>query len=156
MAAASLDFSIQKNLVNEKLRDMSQLAEKVRWIEQIKFKKEQGHKVAYIEISNFTSDSYFNQDIDIEYEGEVNIVELKLGSHYVCQMLKPEDNRNNFLNAKYNFDVSKAYKEELVQILMFDVVPEDVLSVWVLAMDVVLEIDELKSVESNDSLDRQY
>lgn len=66
--------------------------------------------MAYIEISNFTSDSYFNQDIDIEYEGEVNIVELKLGSHYVCQMLKPEDNRNNFLNAKYNFDVSKAYK----------------------------------------------
>lgn len=43
-----------------------------------------------------------------------------------------------------------------MQILMFDVVPEDVLSVWVLAMDVVLEIDELKSVESNDSLDRQY
>lgn len=44
MAAASLDFSIQKNLVNEKLRDMSQLAEKVRWIEQIKFKKERNHK----------------------------------------------------------------------------------------------------------------
>lgn len=52
--------------------------------------------------------------------------------------------------------VAQANQEELVQILMFDVVPEDVLSVWVLAMDVVLEIDELKSVESNDSLDRQY
>nr|KYP41306.1 hypothetical protein KK1_037326 [Cajanus cajan] len=40
IAATGLDFSIRKKLVNEQLRDMAQLAEKIRRIEQIKLGKE--------------------------------------------------------------------------------------------------------------------
>ena len=39
MAAAGLDFSIQKKLVNQQFRDITQLAKRVKRIEKIKYKK---------------------------------------------------------------------------------------------------------------------
>lgn len=39
MVAVRLEFSICKKLVNKKIRDMTQLVEKVRRIEQIKYEK---------------------------------------------------------------------------------------------------------------------
>ena len=37
MAFAGLDFSIRKKMVNQQVRDMTQLVERVRRIEQIKY-----------------------------------------------------------------------------------------------------------------------
>ena len=39
ITTASLDFSIQKKLVNQQVRDMAQLAKRVRRIEKIKYEK---------------------------------------------------------------------------------------------------------------------
>lgn len=44
MVAVRLEFSICKKLVNKKIRDMTQLVEKVRRIEQIKYEKERNRK----------------------------------------------------------------------------------------------------------------
>ena len=40
MAFAGLDFSIRKKMVNQQVRDMTQLVERVRRIEQIKYETE--------------------------------------------------------------------------------------------------------------------
>lgn len=64
MMVVGFDFSICKKLVNEQLGDMSQLADKVRRIKQLKFKKEHNRKfdkfvrrngIVYIKTSNFTN-----------------------------------------------------------------------------------------------------
>lgn len=44
MVVACLKFSIQKKLVNQKFRDMAQLANIVWWIEQLKFENEQNKR----------------------------------------------------------------------------------------------------------------
>lgn len=119
MEAADLNFFIHEKIVNEHLSDMSQLAEKVRQIEQIKFEKERNCKfdkfitrdrVVCIKTYNFTNYSKSNQDFNIEYQGKLNIAKLKLGPSHTCQMLKPEESQNKFSNAKYSFDVSKESK----------------------------------------------
>lgn len=90
---------------------MSQLVDKVRKnkankIQEVCYKR-QG---CFIETSNFTNDSESNQDFDIEYVREHNIVELKPGPPYIGQMLKHEENKSKFSNAKYTFHVSMVDK----------------------------------------------
>ena len=49
MTIVGLDFSIWKKLVNEQVRDMAQLADRVRRIEQIKYEKEKNNKIDKVE-----------------------------------------------------------------------------------------------------------
>uniref|UniRef100_A0A151UFP1 Retrotransposable element Tf2 n=2 Tax=Cajanus cajan TaxID=3821 RepID=A0A151UFP1_CAJCA len=116
IAATGLDFLIRKKLVNEQLRDMAQLAEKVRRIEQIKLEKERlrkfdrfvrKEKVAYSENAEMSEDT--NYDI-LSEDFEVNLAELRPGPTYQCQMLKPGDNIEGSSTRRYSFDVTKADK----------------------------------------------
>nr|KYP70906.1 hypothetical protein KK1_010146 [Cajanus cajan] len=116
IAATGLDFSIRKKLVNEQLRDMAQLAEKVRRIEQIKLEKEKlmkfdkfvrKEKIAYLESSELNEDS--NYEV-VSEDFEINLAELRPGPTYQCQMLKPGGNIEGNSTKKYSFDVSKAEK----------------------------------------------
>ena len=49
MTTAGLDFSFCKKLVNQQVRDMTQLADRVRRIEQIKYEKEKNNKIDKVE-----------------------------------------------------------------------------------------------------------
>nr|KYP38879.1 Pro-Pol polyprotein [Cajanus cajan] len=132
IAATGLDFSIRKKLVNEQLRDMAQLAEKVRRIEQIKLEKERlgkfdkfvrKEKVAYLENFEFSDDP--NYEISSE-DFEINLAELRPGPTYQCQMLKPGDSVEGNSTKRYSFDVCKA--EKIFDILLKDkqiVLPEN-------------------------------
>ncbi|XP_006598506.1 uncharacterized protein [Glycine max] len=87
MAAGGLDYSIRKKLDTQYLRDMAQLADRVRQLERLKAEKARNskfhkkEKVAYVE----TNDS--DQEFDIIYEdiedNEVDLAELKPGPPYV-------------------------------------------------------------------------
>ena len=96
MAAGGLDYSIRKKLDTQYLRDMAQLADRVRQVERLRAEKARPHKyrrekVAYID----TNES--DQELDIAYEdikdGEVNVVELKPEPPYTCKMLRPSDGK---------------------------------------------------------------
>nr|KYP53627.1 Retrovirus-related Pol polyprotein from transposon opus [Cajanus cajan] len=124
IAAIGLNFSIRKKLVNEQLRDMAQLAEKVRRIEQIKLEKERlrkfdrrvrKEKVAHLENAEIGEDA--NCEISSE-DFEVNIAELRPGPTYQCQMLKLRDNMEGSSTKKYSFDVTKTDK-------IFDILLKD-------------------------------
>uniref|UniRef100_A0A151UIQ1 RNase H type-1 domain-containing protein n=1 Tax=Cajanus cajan TaxID=3821 RepID=A0A151UIQ1_CAJCA len=126
IAATGLDLSIRKKLVNEQLRDMAQLAEKVRRIEQIKLEKERlrkfdrfvrKEKVAYLENTNTKIGDDINHEGSSE-DFEVNIAELRPGPTYQCQMLKPGDNMEGSSTKRYSFDVTKA--DKIFDILLND------------------------------------
>jgi len=94
MAAGGLDYSIRKKLDTQYLRDMAQLADRVRQVERLKAENARTHKfkrekVAYVD----TNES--NREFDIFYEdvedGEINFVELKPGPPYTCKVLRPSD-----------------------------------------------------------------
>ncbi|MCI28023.1 hypothetical protein A2U01_0049223, partial [Trifolium medium] len=83
MAAGGLDYSIMKNLNTQYLRDMAQLADKVRQVKRLKAEKARSSKfhkkdkVAYVE--TYESDGEFDDDFDCVENNEVNIAELKPG-----------------------------------------------------------------------------
>ena len=76
MVVVGLDFSIQKKLVNQLVRDMAQLVERVKRIEQIKYKKERHkrfdknrrEKIAYLKPYKDNDNSINYQDIDVNKE----------------------------------------------------------------------------------------
>jgi len=97
MIAGDLDYSIIKKLYTQYLRDMAQLADRVRQVKRLKAEKARTHKfrrekVAYVD----TNES--DQDFDIAYEdvedGEINFVELKPGPPCTCKVLRPSDGKN--------------------------------------------------------------
>jgi len=127
MAAGGLDYSIRKKLDTQYLRDMAQLADRVRQVERLKAEKERAskygkkEKVAYVD----TNDS--DQDFDIDWnhveESEVNIAELKPGPPFVCKFLKPSNGKNHeepkndrFVSKTYTFDVTKC--DEIFDLLV--------------------------------------
>jgi hypothetical protein len=99
MAAGGLDYSIRKKLDIEYLRDMNQLANRVRQVERLKVEKARTSKyykkvrVAYVE----TNDN--EQKFDMAYEdvkdNEVNVAKLKYGPPYTCKMLRPSDGKKS-------------------------------------------------------------
>jgi len=118
MAAGGLDYSIRKKLDTQHLRDMAQLADRVRHVERLKAEKartqkyHKREKVAYIE-----SDES-NQEFDITFgdveSKELDIAKLRPGSPYTRKSLRPSDG-NNYVEASneryvpktYTFDVTK-------------------------------------------------
>ncbi|WJX39866.1 hypothetical protein P8452_27373 [Trifolium repens] len=138
MAAGGLDYSIRKKLDTQHLRDMAQLADRVRQVERLKAEKARNskyhkkEKVAYVE----TQDS--DQEYEISYEdveqGEIDLAELKPGPPYTCKLLKPSNGKNpvepkndRFVSKTYTFDITKC--DEIFDLLVTDgqiVVPKGV------------------------------
>ena len=129
MAAGGLDYSIRKKLDTQYLRDMAQLADRVRQLERLKAEKARNskfhkkEKVAYVE----TNDS--DQEFDIIYEdiedNEVDLAELKPGPPYVCKLLRPSNGKNpvepkndKFVSKTYTFDITKC--DEIFDLLVTD------------------------------------
>src|SRR4051812_34262749 len=126
MAAGGLDYSLRKKLDTQHLRDMAQLADRVRQVERLKAEKarvskyHKKEKIAYVTTNKFDSNS------DSEYEvGEVNVAELKPGPPYICKLLKPSkdknpiESKNQKISSKtYSFDITKC--DEIFDLLVAD------------------------------------
>ncbi|KAK2422828.1 hypothetical protein QL285_033329 [Trifolium repens] len=127
MAAGGLDYSIRKKLDTQHLRDMAQLADRVRQVERLRAEKarnskyHKNEKVAYVE----THDS--DQEYDISYEnveqGEIDLAELKPGPPYTCKLLKPSNGKNpvepkndKYVSKTYTFDITKC--DEIFDLLV--------------------------------------
>jgi len=129
MAAGGLDYSIRKKLDSQHLRDMAQLADKVRHVERLKAEKARTQKHFRKEKVSFVSSEESNQEFDIAFGDvgikEVDIAELKLGPPYTCKSLRPSDGNNpvetsneRYVPKTYTFDVSKC--DEIYDLLVAD------------------------------------
>ena len=129
MAAGGLDYSVRKKLHTQYLRDMAQLADRVRQVERLKAEKARtnrfpkNEKIAYVDGGD--SDSEFNWGSDIIEDNEINLAELNDGLHYACKSLRlsngknPEEPKNDKYPPKtYTFDVSKC--DEIFELLVAD------------------------------------
>src|ERR1044072_8862457 len=98
MAAGGLEYSIRKKINTQYLRDMAQLADRIRQVERLKvekfrFKKSlKKDKVAYVETRDFELE--FDEGCESVEESEVNLAELKSGPPYVCKVLRPSYGKN--------------------------------------------------------------
>ncbi|KAK2450508.1 hypothetical protein QL285_009621 [Trifolium repens] len=129
MAAGGLDYSIRKKLDTQHLRDIAQLADRVRQVERLRAEKVRNskfhkkEKVAYIE--TYESENEFDDGQDYMENSEVNIAELKPGPPYTCKMLKPSNGNNpvepkndRFVSKTYTFDITKC--DEIFDLLVTD------------------------------------
>ncbi|WJX94328.1 hypothetical protein P8452_75757 [Trifolium repens] len=137
MAAGGLDYSIRKKLDTQYLRDMSQLADRVRQIERLKAEKARNSRFQKKKEVNFVEsfdDDYEDSDECLEYdESEVNVAELKPRPPYMCKLLRPSNGKNpiepkndKFITKTYTFDITKC--DEIFDLLVTDgqiVVPKD-------------------------------
>ena len=128
MAAGVLDDSIRKKLDTQYLRDMAQLADRVRQVERLKVEKDGTHKfkrekVAYVD----TNEN--DQELDIAYEDveddRINFAKLKPGTPCTCKVLRPSDGKNHvdtqndrYTPKTYSFDVTKC--DEIFYLLVAD------------------------------------
>jgi len=98
MATGGLDYSVQKKLDTQYIRDMAQLADRVRQVERLKAEKARTvrhvkkEKIAYID--TYDSDPEFDWGSDVVEENEINLAELKDGPPYVCKLLRPSNGKN--------------------------------------------------------------
>jgi len=97
MDVGGLDYSIRKKLDTQYLRDMAQLADRVRQVERLKAEKARTHKykrekVSYIEANESDQELYIDFE-DVE-DSVVNVDELKLGPPCTCKWLRPSDGKN--------------------------------------------------------------
>src|SRR4051812_2388097 len=126
MAAGGLDYSIRKKLDTQHLRDMAQLADRVRQVEMLKAEKARASKYHKKEKIAYVTTSEFDSNRDDEYEeGEVNVAELKPGPPYICKLLKPSKDKNlveskneKFSSKTYSFDITKC--DEIFDLLVSD------------------------------------
>jgi len=97
MAAGGLDYSVRNKLDTQYLRDMAQLADRVRQVERLKAEKARTdrfpkkEKVAYVEAGD--SDPEFDWGADTIEDSEVNLAELKDGPPYSCKLLRPSNGK---------------------------------------------------------------
>ena len=130
MAAGGLDYSVRKKLDTQYLRDMAQLADRVRQVERLKAEKTRTHnkfpkkeKIAYIETGD--SEPEFDWGLDIVEDNDINLAELKDGPPYACKMLRPSNGKNpedpksdKYPSKTYTFDITKS--EEIFDLLVND------------------------------------
>ena len=136
MVANGLDFNIRKKLVNQQFLDLTQLAEKVRQIEQLKAKKERiertklrkvfrKEQVNFVEMeSEEDEDDFESNEINL---AEIRAAELQAGPPYVCASLRPMKGKEktNTGNKSYSFDITKV--DQIFDVLLQDkqiVLPE--------------------------------
>ncbi|KEH15141.1 hypothetical protein MTR_2063s0010, partial [Medicago truncatula] len=101
MAAGGLDYSIRNKLDTQYLRDMAQLADRVRRVERLKAEKARTHKFRREKVT-YVDTNESKQEFDIAYkdfvDGEINFAELKPGPPYTCKVLRPSDGKNPVKN----------------------------------------------------------
>jgi len=127
MAAGGLDYSIRKKLDTQYLRDMAQLANRVRQVERLKAEKartskfSKKEKVAYVDTDDI--DSGFDLNFDDAGNSEVNLAELKHGPPFTCKVLRSSNGKNpeeptneKYLSKTYSFDVTKS--DEIFDLLV--------------------------------------
>ena len=120
MTAGGLDYSIRKKLDTQHLRDMAQLAERVRHVERLKAEKARTQKDYKREKVSYITSNESNQEFDIAFGDveieEVDIAELKLGPPYTRKSLRPYDGNNpvetsneieRYVPKTYTFDITK-------------------------------------------------
>src|SRR3954464_1024426 len=119
MAAGGLDYSIRKKLDTQYLRDMAQLADRVRQVERLKAEKAKVNKsykkerISYVKVED-TDRENFDDPYGIE-EVEIYLDELKEAPPYACKLLTPANGKNPVENDKndrfpkktYTFDITK-------------------------------------------------
>lgn len=129
IAAGGLDYFVRKKLDTQYLRDMAQLADRVRQVEMLKAEKARKNrfpkreKVAYVDTGD--SDPKFYWGSDTVEDNEINLAELKDGPPYACKLLRPSNGKNpeepkndKYPPKTYTFDVSKC--EEIFYLLVTD------------------------------------
>ncbi|XP_050876851.1 uncharacterized protein LOC127080576 [Lathyrus oleraceus] len=89
MAAGGIDYSIRKKLDTQYLRDMAQLADRVRQVERLrddKFRanKNKKERVAYVGVCQ--DDKYDENEPSNFDEQEIDLAELMQGPPYSCKM----------------------------------------------------------------------
>ncbi|XP_058741183.1 uncharacterized protein LOC131613539 [Vicia villosa] len=130
MAVGGLDYSIRNKLDTQYLRDMVQLADRVRQVERLKAEKARANKsykkerVTYVEVDEgepeIFEDQYGFEDC------EVDLAELKEAGPYTCKMITPSNGKNpvevekndKFPKKTYTFDVTKY--DEIFDLLVKD------------------------------------
>ena len=118
MAAGGIDYSILKKLDTQYLRDMAQLADRVRQVERLKTEKSRAskfskkEKVAYVDAND--DDPGFSLNLDDVKNIEVNLAELKPGPLFTCKVLRPSNGKNleEPINEKYS---SKTYSSDVTK-----------------------------------------
>jgi len=101
MAAGGLDYSVQKKLDTQYLRDIAQLVDRVRQVERLKAEKARTirhvkkEKISYID--TYDSDPEFDWGSDVVEENEINLEKLKDGPPYVCKIVKNQKMTNILL-----------------------------------------------------------
>ncbi|XP_050878733.1 uncharacterized protein LOC127082536 [Lathyrus oleraceus] len=116
MAAGGLFYSIRKKLDTQYLRDIAQLADRVRQVERLKVEKVRATRnkkeiVAFVDVNENDPMS----DVECVEENYVNLAELKQGPPYVCKLIKLLNGKNpvetekndKFPKITYTFDVTK-------------------------------------------------
>lgn len=116
MSTGGLDYSIRKKLDTQYLRDMAQLADRVRQLERLKEEKSRANRnkrVAYVEFNEYNEGPY-DEPSSFD-ESEIYLVELKQGSPYFRKVLAPSNGKNpiepekndKFPKKTYTFEVTK-------------------------------------------------
>lgn len=86
---------MKKKLDTQYLRDMAQLADRVRQIKRLKAEKTKAgryhkkEKVSYIAVDEYSFD-----DEELVDESEINKAEFKPGPPYTCKLLKPSNGKS--------------------------------------------------------------
>ncbi|KAI5388209.1 hypothetical protein KIW84_074052 [Lathyrus oleraceus] len=95
MAVGGLDYSIRKKLDTQYLRDMAQLADRVRQVERLKEEKartNKGKRVAYVDFKKDDEDSG-HEVLDFD-DTEIDLAELTQGPPYACKVLVYSNGKN--------------------------------------------------------------
>ncbi|XP_050897703.1 uncharacterized protein LOC127104564 [Lathyrus oleraceus] len=127
MAAGGLDYLIRKNLDTQYLRDMTQLADRVRQLERLKeenARANKGKRVAYVDFRNDDEGSCHGL-LDFD-DNDIDLAELTQGPPYACKVLAPSNGKNpvepeksdKFPKKTYTFDVTKC--DEIFDLLVKD------------------------------------
>ena len=136
MAAGGLDYSIRKKLDTQYLRDMAQLADRVRQVERLKAEKARVFKNSKNERISYVGTEEAEEYPEFEFEEvEIDLAELKQAPPYSCKMLVPTKGKDIVENEKsdkfpkkvYTFDVTKC--DEIFDLLVKDgqlIVPSNV------------------------------
>ena len=116
MAAGGLDYSIRKKLDTQYLRDMAQLADRVRQVERLKAEKARVFKNSKKERISYVGTEEAEEYPEFEFEEvEIDLAELKQAPPYSCKLLVPTKGKEIVENEKsdkfpkkvYTFDVTK-------------------------------------------------
>jgi len=129
MDVGGLDYSIRKKLDTQHLRDMAQLADKVRHVERLNAEKARTQKYHKREKIAYIGSDESNQEFDIALGDvetkEVDIAKLKSEPPYTCKSLRPSDGNNlvepsneRYFSKTYTFDVTKC--DEIYDLLVVD------------------------------------